>query len=37
MKLQESVTSLRGVGPKKAEALARLGIETLEDLILFFP
>lgn len=37
MKLQDKVTQLKGIGPKKAEALKRLGIETLEDLILFFP
>lgn len=37
MRLLDPVTTLKGVGPKKAEALSRLGIETLEDLILFFP
>ena len=37
MDLLDSVTTLKGVGPKKAEALSRLGIDTLEDLILFFP
>ena len=37
MELHDSVDSLRGIGPKKAEALARLNIKTLEDLIYFFP
>lgn len=31
------VTSLRGVGPARAEALARLGIENLRDLLLTIP
>ncbi|MCQ2546527.1 MAG: ATP-dependent DNA helicase RecG [Clostridia bacterium] len=37
MKLQDSITTLKGIGPKKAEAFARLGIETLEDLVYTFP
>ena len=37
MRLLDHVTTLKGVGPKKAEALSRLGIRTLEDLVLFFP
>ncbi|MDO4393713.1 MAG: ATP-dependent DNA helicase RecG [Bacillota bacterium] len=37
MKPSDSVTSLKGVGPKKAEALARLKIFTLEDLMMLFP
>ena len=37
MKPQDKVTQLRGIGPKKAEALIRLGIETLEDLVFFLP
>ncbi|MDO5491368.1 MAG: ATP-dependent DNA helicase RecG [Bacillota bacterium] len=37
MMLQDPVTVLKGVGPKKAEALARLHIETLEDFIYLFP
>ena len=37
MDLRESVTSLKGVGPKKAEALKKLGISTLEDLVFFLP
>lgn len=37
MDLKESVTSLKGVGPKKAEALKKLGISTMEDLVFFLP
>ena len=37
MELHDPVTSIKGIGPKKAEALARLGIRTLEDMMLFFP
>ncbi|MBE6029264.1 MAG: ATP-dependent DNA helicase RecG [Clostridiales bacterium] len=37
MELQDSITTLKGVGPKKAEAFARLGVNTVEDLIFTFP
>lgn len=37
MELKDKVTELKGVGPKKAEALEKLGIKTLEDMICFFP
>lgn len=37
MELKEKVTVLKGVGPKKAAALEKLGIRTIEDLISFFP
>ncbi len=37
MRLQDPVTELRGVGPKKAEALSKLHIETVEDLIRLLP
>lgn len=37
MDLRESVTLLKGVGPKKAEALKKLGISTMEDLVFFLP
>ena len=33
----DSVTTLKGIGPKKAEALKRLKIETIEDLLSFYP
>lgn len=37
MKLHDKVTELKGVGPKKAEALEKLNIRTLEDMMQFFP
>ena len=35
--LEESIRFLRGVGPRRAEDLERLGIRTLEDLLLHVP
>ncbi|MGN0658729.1 MAG: ATP-dependent DNA helicase RecG [Emergencia sp.] len=37
MQLSDRIGSLRGIGPKKAEAFSRHQIETLEDLLYFFP
>lgn len=37
MKLDDSITSLAGIGPKKAQYLDRLGIHTLYDFITHFP
>lgn len=37
MEWKEPVTALKGVGPKKAAALEKLGIRTIGDLLLFFP
>ena len=37
MDIRDKVTELKGIGPKKCEALEKLNIHTLEDLILFFP
>lgn len=37
MQLLDKVTTLKGVGPKKAEILSHMGIETIEDLMLYFP
>jgi len=37
MKLQDSITVLPGIGPKKAELFANLGVYTLRDLITLFP
>lgn len=37
MNLNDSVSVLSGVGPKKVEALATLGINTIEELLLNFP
>lgn len=35
--LQESITKIAGVGEKRAQALADLGIETIEDLLSYYP
>ncbi len=35
--LSDNITALSGVGPKKAETLARVGIETIGDLLLYYP
>lgn len=37
MKLESPVTVLKGVGPSVAEKLAVLGVETVADLLYFFP
>lgn len=37
MPLQESVSILPGVGPKRAQNLAELGILTIEDLLSYYP
>ncbi len=37
MELTTDVRYLRGVGEKRAEALAKLGIHTLRDLVSYFP
>lgn len=37
MDLQDSITSLKGIGAKKAELFGRLGITTIEDIIFTFP
>ena len=37
MKPEDKVTELKGIGPKKAEALEKLNIKTLEDMIFFLP
>lgn len=37
MKLDDKVTQLKGIGPKKSEALKKLNIQTLEDLMFFLP
>lgn len=37
MMIDSPVTSVKGVGPKKAEALDRLGIHTMSDLLYFYP
>ncbi|MGD2176823.1 MAG: ATP-dependent DNA helicase RecG, partial [Anaerolineae bacterium] len=35
--LDSPVTALRGVGPKRAERLARLGLSTIRDMLYFLP
>ena len=35
--LQDPVSTIRAVGPKTAEALTTLGIQTVEDLLTYFP
>ena len=37
MQLTDSVKFVKGVGPKKAEALARLGVQTVYDLLTYYP
>lgn len=37
MILNDHITSLKGIGPRKAEALGRLGLFSLKDLLYFFP
>ena len=32
-----SIQFLKGVGPKKAELFSRLGVETMDDLLFYFP
>ncbi len=33
----DHITSLKGIGPRKAESLGRLGLFSLKDLLYFFP
>jgi ATP-dependent DNA helicase RecG len=35
--ISTSIQYLKGVGPKKAKLLSRLGIKTIEDLLYYFP
>lgn len=37
MNLGDSVTTLKGIGSKKAERLKKLKIETIEDILYYFP
>ena len=37
MNLYQPLHVLPGVGPKSAEKYAKLGIENLQDLLLYFP
>lgn len=37
MNLHQPLSVLQGIGPKSAEKYKKLGIETVEDLLLYFP
>ena len=37
MKLEDRLTDLKGIGPKRAEALGRLGLFSIRDILLFSP
>lgn len=37
MNLQDNISSLKGIGPKKESLLAKLNIHSIEDLLYFFP
>ncbi len=37
MQLQDSLTALKGVGPKSAETYTKLGLLTIEDLLTYYP
>jgi len=37
MELKSKVSILKGIGPKKAEILSKYGMDTLEDMLYFFP
>jgi len=37
MNLTNSITTLKGVGPRKARSLGQLGIQTIDDLLHHFP
>lgn len=37
MNLNDKVTAIKGIGPKKAEALKKMGINIIEDFLYFYP
>ena len=37
LSIDDMVTSLSGVGDKRAEALSELGIKTIRDLLTYYP
>ena len=37
MRLSDTVDLISGVGPKKQQALSKMGIETMKDLLYLFP
>ena len=37
MKLQDSITTIKGIGEKKAAVFAKAGIHTIEELLTHYP
>ena len=37
MVLRDSIKTIKGVGDKTAAVFARLGVETVQDLLLYYP
>ena len=37
MELDQNIQYLKGVGPKKAQQLQRLGIQVIYDLLTYYP
>ncbi|MCR1898159.1 ATP-dependent DNA helicase RecG [Irregularibacter muris] len=37
MNVKDSIKNLKGIGPKKYEQFKKIGVETIEDLVYFFP
>ena len=37
MELKDSITTIKGVGDKTSSVFARLGIYTVQDLLLYYP
>lgn len=37
LNLDSNIQYLKGIGPKRAQAFAKLGIENIVDLLTFFP
>lgn len=37
MDIQDRITNIKGIGPKKAKALERMKIQTIEDFLCFYP
>ena len=37
MRLQDELTVIKGIGPKRAEPFKKVGITTIEDLLMYYP
>ncbi len=37
MKLEDNIQSVKGIGEKNAQALGKLGITTVKDIIFYYP